>query len=175
MRSDEALVEAIRDGDHEAFGLLYERYATRLFSYLLRQLGDRAAAEDLLQEVFLEVLESRSFELRPGRFGGWLFTVAKNRVLSRARDGQRQDRRLGELAAEAAPGPTSSAEHRDVLRALEHLSEPQQDVLLLKAVGGFSYREIAEIQSVPEGTAKSRLHFAIKALRELLGARGEHE
>jgi RNA polymerase sigma-70 factor (ECF subfamily) len=175
MRTDEELVEAIRRGDHEAFGLLYERYATRLYSYLIRHLGDRAAAEDLLQEVFLEVLESRSFELRPGRFGGWLFTVAKNRVLGRARDGQRRAERLSALSAEASPAPAPSAEHRDVLRALARLSPPQQDVLLLKAVGGFSYREIAEIQSVPEGTAKSRLHLAIKALRELLGARGEHE
>lgn len=168
-------MEAIRGGDHEAFGLLYERYATRLYSYLIRHLGDRAAAEDLLQEVFLEVLESRSFELRPGRFGGWLFTVAKNRVLGRARDGQRRTERLGALSAETAQAPAPSAEHRDVLRALARLSPPQQDVLLLKAVGGFSYREIAEIQSVPEGTAKSRLHLAIKALRELLGARGEPE
>jgi RNA polymerase sigma-70 factor (ECF subfamily) len=179
MRSDEELVRAIRRGEARAFDELYGRYERRLFGYLLRILRDRALAEDLFQDVFLEVLKRQEGpEFEPGRFAGWLFTVARNRALGHLRSTERQKSALAEAELES-PRPASPDETHDrktqleaMVAALATLSEPHQDALLLKEVGGLTYRQIAAVQDVPEGTAKSRLHFAIKAIRRALGVQG---
>src|SRR5262245_5753283 len=182
MRSDEELVSAIRRGDLAAFDELYARYSGRLFGYLFRLLGDRVAAEDVFQEVFIEVLDKDAFELREKQFAGWLFTVARNRCITHVRT---SERRRAALAAAPPPSAVDArfeerAERQSKLDAvssvLESLSEAHREVLLLKEIGGFTYRQIAELQAVPEGTAKSRLHFAVRALRRALGltaAKGE--
>jgi RNA polymerase sigma-70 factor (ECF subfamily) len=180
LETDEALVRAIRGGEIAAFDRLYDRYHRRLYSYLLRMCRDRAAAEDLLQEVFIEVLDDRAFELREGKFGGWLFTVARRRCLDHLRKSERRSAALGGLDPRAPiPTPEEQAEKKSRLEALAdalcELSEPHQDALLLKEVAGLTYQQIAAIQSVPEGTAKSRLHFAIRALRRALGVGGDRD
>lgn len=174
--SDEALVSAIRAGDLQAFDVLYARYSARLFSYVLRLVGDRAVAEDVLQDVFMTVLRDRGARLQPGRFGGWLFTVARNRCLTELRSERRRAAR-----SEAAPAPNAvmaSPEGAVVSRqllgaAFATLSPEHADALLLKELGGLTYREMARVLDVPEGTAKSRLHHAIHAVRDWL--RGEEE
>lgn len=180
MRSDEDLVLAIRRGDLAAFDELYARYSGRLFGYLLRLLGDRDAAEDVFQEVFMEVLRKDALELREKQFAGWLFTVARNRGLTQVRTASRRKNALEEARPLAEAGANEGLEERTDRRAridavgavLDSLSEAHREVLLLKEVGGFTYRQIAELQSVPEGTAKSRLHFAVRALRRALGLDG---
>jgi RNA polymerase sigma-70 factor (ECF subfamily) len=183
MPTDEALVARIRAGDRDAFDALYERYARRLFSYLMRMLKDRALAEDLFQEVFLEVLRVDALELRDRRFAGWLFTVARNRALTHVRN-QRRRGALTDLVSMEPERPPLSPEdalHQKsqlerLAAVLATLSEPHHEALLLKEVGGLTYRQIAQIQDVPEGTAKSRLHTAVKAVRSALGVRGDdHE
>jgi RNA polymerase sigma-70 factor (ECF subfamily) len=165
-RSDEDLVRAVRSGEIDAFDVLYQRYSRRLFSYLLHLSDDRARAEDLLQDVFLTALKTKSLELSPGKFGGWLFTVARNRALSE----HRKDARKLEVE-EPAPSPTPEAEVEKkeavalLFQAIGALSEPHRDVLILKEVAGLTYRQIAAVQNVPEGTAKSRLHHAIRSVR----------
>ncbi|MCA9549251.1 MAG: sigma-70 family RNA polymerase sigma factor [Myxococcales bacterium] len=170
--TDEALVRATRAGDLQAFDALYARYAQRLYSYLLRLVKVRAEAEDLVQEVFLTVLEDRTLELRPGRFAGWLFTVARNRAVERARTSARREAKATRIAQPPpSPDPEALALDKEVMarmeRALSELSEPHREVLLLKAVGGLTYAQIAAVQAVPEGTAKSRVHFAVRAVRAL--------
>ncbi len=171
--TDETLVRATRRGDEAAFDELYRRYGHRLFSYVLRLLGDRELAEDLLQEVFMAVLRDRSFDLRPGGFGAWIFTVARRRCLNQLRADARHDDKLDAFReagdAASARSPEAAVEARQlVLAGLASLSLAQRDALVLKEVGGLTYREIAVIQEVPEGTAKSRLHFAIRTIRSLL-------
>ncbi|MCB9558450.1 MAG: sigma-70 family RNA polymerase sigma factor [Deltaproteobacteria bacterium] len=177
--SDEDLVKRLREGDISAFDELYRRYHRRLFGYVARQVRDGAQAEDLFQEIFLTVLEDRSFDLSQGRFAAWLFTVARNRCLNALRSDQRQRRALAraadeERAATRSPDDLSQtlARGRTLQGAIERLSTAHQQVLLLKQVGELSYREIAEVQQVPEGTVKSRVHAAIAALR---GALDEEE
>jgi len=174
MASDETLVRQIRDGDLDAFDALYRRYSQRLYSYILRLVRDQALTEDLLQEVLLTVLHDRSFDLSSGRFGGWLFTVARNRCTSELRKRPHRDQELDDLAVEPdpAPSPEQHAARRQqvarVRRVMQRLPEGQRDALLLKQVGELSYAEIARIQQVPEGTVKSRMHLAIRALQRLL-------
>ncbi|MCB9737180.1 MAG: sigma-70 family RNA polymerase sigma factor [Deltaproteobacteria bacterium] len=172
--TDEALVQAVRRGDAAAFDALYRRWSARLFGYLVRATGERATAEDLLQESFMAVLEDRGFDLRPGGFPAFLFTVARRRALNRARADGRHDRRVealrGAAATDAAPAsPEATLTQRElVLTGLAALPEAHRDALVLKEVAGLTYREIALVQDVPEGTAKSRLHHAIHSLRALL-------
>jgi RNA polymerase sigma-70 factor (ECF subfamily) len=179
MRSDEDLVRAIRRGEARAFDELYARYERRLFGYLLRLLKDRSVAEDLFQDVFFEVLRQSSLPvIEEGRFAGWLFTVARNRALGHLRSVERRKTALegAELESPRVAAPDETHERKSQLEAmvaaLATLSEPHQDALLLKEVGGLTYRQIAAVQDVPEGTAKSRLHFAIKAIRRALGVQG---
>jgi RNA polymerase sigma-70 factor, ECF subfamily len=177
--SDEDLVRAVRRGEIQAFDELYSRYARRLFSYLLHLSDDRARAEDLLQEVFLTALRSDALQLAPGKFGGWLFTVARNRALSEHRKDVRRAE-APELEAKPEP-PTPEAEvaKRQTLsllaEAIGALSEQHRDVLILKEVAGLTYSQIAAVQNVPEGTAKSRLHHAIRSVRRFFAERNGHD
>jgi RNA polymerase sigma-70 factor, ECF subfamily len=179
MRSDEDLVLAVRRGDLAAFDELYGRYSARLFGYVRRLLGERQAAEDVFQDVFIEVLKKDALELREKKFAGWLFTVARNRCITHVRTANRRRAVLEEAAPIVAHAPNAeehaekSARLEAIGSVLDSLSEPHREVLLLKEVAGFTYRQIAELQSVPEGTAKSRLHFAIRALRRALGIEKE--
>ncbi len=180
MATDEELVRDIRRGEMEAFDELYGRYSRRLYSYIFRYLGDRDQAEDLLQDVFLSVLRDRAFDLRQGRFRAWLFTVARNACLTHIRDSSRRRDKVRDLGAgaleldggaspeEAAVRGEQAAAVQDALRTLPR---SQQDALVLKQVGNLTYRQIARIQGVPEGTVKSRLHNAIRHVQRWIARR----
>ena len=183
MATDEELVRDIRRGEMEAFDELYRRYSGRLYSYILRYLGHRDQAEDLLQDVFMTVLSDRGFELRAGRFKAWLFTVARNACLTQVRDSRRRrdkakahfDQRPWEASGSASPEEALYQEEQVtvVQRALSTLPRSQQDALVLKQVGDLTYGQIAQIQGVPEGTVKSRLHNAVKHVQRWIARRAD--
>jgi RNA polymerase sigma-70 factor (ECF subfamily) len=173
--TDEALLTAIRAGQLEAFDELYRRYAGRLFGYIRRFAPEPSSAEDLFQEVFMKVLRDRTYDPKRGRFSAWVFTVARNAC-------RMQQRRVETRARHdaAAQGPAADADledavgrRRQVRAAIAGLPEDQRQLLLLKQVGDLTYREIADIHGVAEGTVKSRLHAAMKAFRTRLAAKGE--
>lgn len=173
MRSDEHLIQAVRDGDLEAFELLYQRHSRKVLGYIGRLVGDRALAEDLLQEVFMKVLRPDGFQPGGGRFVGWIFRVARNMSLNAIRSRGREDERIADAATtnpeSQRAGQAEAAEARQrLLGALSHLTPEHQDTLVLNKVAGMTYREIAALHQVPEGTVKSRLHHAIAAVRPLL-------
>jgi RNA polymerase sigma-70 factor, ECF subfamily len=170
--SDEALVAALRGGDLAAFDVLYQRYAARLFGYLRRMVDDDATAEDLLQDVILSVLQPGGFDATRGRFGAWLFAVARNRCVDLRRAAARGAARAPLLGVTESHAPDERRRHA-VRSAIASLPEAQQQLLLLKQVGGLTYREIAEVHGIPEGTVKSRLHAAVEAFRRALAQIGE--
>ena len=170
--SDEALTRAVRDGDMEAFDVLYARYEVRLFAYVRRFIVDRQQAEDVFQEVFMTVLRDRTFDPERGRFAAWLFTVARNRCRMAHRKDSRESRALEAMPRGSEAAEPGYAEADRVRRAMDALPEPQRQLLLLKQVAELTYREIAAVLGVAEGTIKSRLHAATSAFRAQL-AKGD--
>ena len=167
---DEELLAAIRAGEMAAFDQLYGRYERRLYGYIRRMVSEPSRAEDLLQDVFMKVLADRTFDPDRGRFSAWLFKVARNECLMAIRGAKRRD-----AVYEAVPEPVPPRQPDEVLdpslrveHALAGLTEPQRQLLLLKQVGQLTYREIASIVGVAEGTVKSRLHEATKQFRQTL-------
>ena len=177
--SDEALVIELRGGELAAFDELYRRWSRRLYGYVLRHVGDAVIADDLFQEVFLTVLRDRSYDPTRGRFAAWLFALARNRCLDHRRADERRAHRRADMPEEAAaesPSTPSDPEEtlaraqqgRTVRAAMAGLPEAQRQLLILKQVGGLTYREIGEMHGIPEGTVKSRLHAAVSAFRRAL-------
>lgn len=172
-RSDEALYRALCDGELSAFDTLYARYEAPLFGFLRRQLGDDAEAEDVLHETFLSLLKERAAGRAARSFKAWLFQVARNACLNRARTKGRASRAQAQVTAgvdgaEGVPTAELLLQHRqaaDALhRALAALSPEWSELYHLRA-GGLSYEELAEVLGVPLGTVKSRLHELVKRLK----------
>jgi len=183
--SDEELLEAYRLGDRKPFGQLVERYQRELFHFLVRFLGDRAAAEDVFQETFLQVHQSAAQFDTQRRFRPWLFTIAANK----ARDLMRSQARrpTNPLQASINPGDEGSGQFLDLMESAQEMpSAPLEkrelqglvhstvmgmpdhlrEILLLSYFHQFPYRQISEILVIPLGTVKSRLHAAVACFAE---------
>lgn len=176
---DEALLRRHLDGDRTAFAALVGRYERELFHFLIRFLGDRAAAEDTFQEAFLQVHESAATFDLSRRFRPWLFTIAANkgRDLLRSRmrrpagaldaspDGFNGEGQYIDLLQAAGTLPDEPAQREElrvlVQRTIQELPPNLREVLLLGYFHEFPYRQIAEMLKIPVGTVKSRLHSAV--------------
>lgn len=176
--SDAGLVILARKGDAGAFEKLYDRHAEGVARALASYAGpDREAVCDLTQEVFCRVIASLS-SYRPLRpFAHWLYTIAlnvgRNYVRARSREIPVDPGDLEGAAATANPPCDFSREALAVrlVRLVSHLPEHMREVVSLRIGGGLPYGEIAEMLGIPEGTARSRMHYAVKVLREKVGAR----
>ena len=173
-RAEEAnLVARCREGDLDAFETIYRRHSPSLYNLAFRMVGDRAEAEDLLQEIFLQAHNKlSSFEGRAA-FGTWLYRLAVNRCLDHLRSAASQRQSLTK-SFEESPEPATLPEttwHRlDLERAILQLPHSYRSAFLLYDVEGLGHREVADILGVAEGTSKSLVHKARLKLRELLGA-----
>ena len=174
--SDGDLVRATARGDQTALAQLYDRYRLILFGLILRILNDRAAAEDVLQETFLQVWRrANDFDENRGRAFTWLVTIARSRALDRLRSHGSRERIAAEAAAEprdvmgdASAETLRSEEAVVVRRALIELPEEQQRALLLAYFEGLTQTEIATRLGIPLGTVKTRVRSGMIRLRELL-------
>jgi RNA polymerase sigma-70 factor, ECF subfamily len=180
---DARLLSAVARRDERAFAELYDLYASILFGLLLRILHSRAEAEDVLQEVFLQVWQQApSFDPARGRPFPWLATLARSRAIDRLRAVESRERTAKRSAEEgfSAGEPVSAkeeaadelalrGERAEVVRgALAQLSEGQRSTLVLAYLGGMSQTEIAERTGQPLGTVKTRTRSGLKKLHELL-------
>jgi RNA polymerase sigma-70 factor (ECF subfamily) len=182
LESDEVLADRIRRGDAAAFDLFFERYAARLVAYLEGMVGERAAAEDLLQETMLRVFRHIHRYEERGRFRAWVFRTATNAALSELRRrryaaGAALEGAALEVAEARAGDPAENhakeRRRRATLAALARLGEDQRSVVLLRMREELSVREIAATLGIPEGTVKSRMHHAIRRMRDWIEGAAE--
>ncbi len=181
MESDERLMLRFQRGDVRAFEELVRRHRTPVFSFLLRLTGDRGRAEDLCQETFLRVVRaSPDWEPR-ALFRTWIYAVARNQAVDDARRlALRRTEPLDDPARAAEPSdgvPPDRGAEGALLRpkleaALASLPEEQREVFLLREHAGLRFHEIAEVTGVAENTVKSRMRYALEALRAKLEALG---
>ncbi len=178
--SDEALLARYARGEAAAFAALYRRHELRVWRYLERNVGSRAIAEELLQEVWFAVARDAPRYVPTARFTTWLFTIARNRMLDARRThrpqvslevlGFEDQAVLGQLTTES--GALSALVTRDqaaaLATALRQLPHEQRDAFLLQAEGDLSVEEIAALTDSSFETTKSRLRYARVRLRELL-------
>ena len=185
--ADEVLMLAFQSGDARAFEQLVQRHRTPVFNFLLRLLGDRARAEDLLQETWLKVVRSAPSYERKAKFTTWVYTIARNLCVDASRrdrhrnaasldavsaGGDGEGRPLGDRVPDAGATPERSA-HGGELRsaieaALQKLPSEQREVFLLREYAGVPFKEISEVTGVPENTVKSRMRYALEGLRRVL-------
>jgi RNA polymerase sigma-70 factor (ECF subfamily) len=179
-KTDEELLSAYRHGERPSFAALVERYQRELFHFLVRFLGDRAAAEDIFQETFLQVHQSADQFDPQRRFRPWLFTIAANKARDLMRSQARRptnplqatispnDDESGQFidlmqSADAMPGEAMEREElqKIVQNTVEGMPEHLREILLLSYFHQFPYKEISDILGIPLGTVKSRLHAAV--------------
>jgi RNA polymerase sigma-70 factor (ECF subfamily) len=187
--TDEALMTRYQSGDVQAFASLVARHKRPLFNFVLRQIKAQALAEDLVQEVFLRIIESSSSFKHEARFSTWAYTIARNLCVDHLRkaahrrhpsleqpDGQEGDgaRSLGEEVPDLHPrasterGAVSREIQLKVVTAVESLPPEQREVFLLRHIADLPFLEIALITATPENTVKSRMRYALERLQEAL-------
>jgi len=180
QRTDEQLLGDYRAGDKQSFATLVGRYQRELFHFLVRFLGDRAAAEDVFQETFLQIHQSAEQFDPQRRFRPWLFTIAANKARDLIRSQAR--RPTNPLQASINPGDEESGEFIDLMQSVENapdqpmereelqqsvhntvmgMPEHLREILLLSYFHQFPYKQISDILEIPLGTVKSRLHAAV--------------
>ena len=169
--TDSELMRQVRAGRTAALATLFERHHARLYRYCLRMTGQRAAAEDLVQETFMKMLKYKGTFRDDSAFVPWMFGIGRNECLAHLRRtaGDRASGDAHDLADTVAPVESTHAhdEQELVRRALLELPADRREVLVLSRYEYRSYEEIAEVLDCSVGAVKVRVHRAIKQLRDV--------
>lgn len=176
--SDEALIARIAKDDRDAMRLLFTRHRSRVYRFLLRLVGNESTAEDLLNEVFVDVWRGASrFESR-SQATTWILGIARFKALSalRRRACEGLDDDVAESIVDTADDPEAVMQKADrsaILQdCLRHLSSAHRQVLDLVYYHEQSIEQVAKLIGVPENTVKTRAFHARKRIAELMAARG---
>lgn len=170
-------IERAATGDQAAFAEFYDAVSAAVFGTTLRVLRNQAMAEEVTQDVFLELWRiAATYERSKGSPKAWACTIAHRRAVDRvrsveaARARDEADTRLAVIDHDVVVDEvTANLDRRDVSDALRQLSETQQEAISLAYYGGHTYREVAELLGVPEGTIKTRIRDGMIRLRDLMG------
>jgi RNA polymerase sigma-70 factor (ECF subfamily) len=172
-RSDEELMQAYAKGEMKAFDDLYGRHRGPLYRYILRQVGDPVTANDLYQGSWEKIIKARARYRANAPFRAWLYRIAHNHVA----DHFRRSRPTSELHADSLatdnPGPEQALIGEQTAARLQAavlmLPGEQREALLLRLEAGLDLDAIAEVTGVKQETAKSRLRYAVRKLKFVLG------
>jgi RNA polymerase sigma-70 factor (ECF subfamily) len=174
----DALLAAVAQGDEAAFARLYDLVAPRVYGLARRVLRDPAQAEEVAQEVMVEVWRTATrFDATRGSATSWIFTIAHRRAVDRVRSEQAGVDRTRRFAASSAETPydevveaaTARVEQQQVRRCLHSLTELQRQALTLAYYGGYTYREVAQLLGTGLPTVKTRMRDGLIRLRDCLG------
>ncbi len=186
--TDEVLMMRFQSGDRTAFGSLVTKHKKPIFNFVLRLVRSPSAAEDLVQDVFVKVVQSAVDFKHESKFSTWAYTIARNICIDHLRKmALRQHPSLDQPRGDAGggEGPTlldrtadtrpGAAVERTVIgaelgqriaRCVEALPQEQREVFLLREIADLPFKDIAGITGVPENTVKSRMRYALERLQE---------
>ncbi|NQT25372.1 RNA polymerase sigma factor [candidate division KSB1 bacterium] len=168
--TDQEQMMAVRDGDLDALGPLFEKYNKALYHHFLMQTGHTQISEDLVQEVFFRILKYRHTYRGESKFSTWLYSIGHNVKMDYYRKKKMKTVALDNAnrVASKDPEPDTQTEKNNeahlVHQALQRLSEDKREVLILSRFQNMKYEEIAEVTGCAVGTIKARVHHALKAL-----------
>lgn len=186
--TDEVLMMQFQGGDQAAFAALVRRHKTPIFNFVLRQIHSPSNAEDIVQEVFVRVVQKAATFKHEARFTTWAYSIARNLCIDHLRkmslrrhasldqasgrdpDGQAlADRVADQRPATAADRALTSTDIGErIVGAVEALPPEQREVFLLRQVAKIPFKEIADMTGVPENTVKSRMRYALERLQDAL-------
>lgn len=185
--SDETLIKRCSKGDHDAFDILFKKYARPLTHFIFQIIHDMDRAQDIFQDTFLKVLQNAGKFNDQFKFTTWIYKIALNLSINEVRKRNRLHARIY-LGSPEKPNstpqniiditsdpdtPENITEKRDMINhvnaALDQLSGKMKTAFILKFYHHFSYEEIAKITQCSIGTAKSRIFYAIEKLQLILG------
>jgi RNA polymerase sigma-70 factor, ECF subfamily len=173
-QDDAALLMQVRGGDEHAMASLFDRYSKVVYSVALRVLRDPASAEDVLQEVFMQIWRNPDgFVATRGSLGGWLAVVARNRSIDTLRR-KRPTEQVDDMALASNYNLADEAERNSLMekaRSVIHLLPiEQRKTLEMAFFDGLTHSEIAEMTGDPLGTVKTRIRSALTSLRKAFTA-----
>jgi RNA polymerase sigma-70 factor (ECF subfamily) len=168
--SDVSLVWGIRSGDESAMAALYDRYSSLVYAVALRVLNDTGAAEDVLQEVFMQLWRNPgAFDSSRGNLGAWLGVITRNRAIDNLRK-RRPATDIADVVLSVEPDMAGAAERARAMEtvrgALGGMSSPQRSALEMAYFEGLTHTEIAAKMGEPLGTIKTRIRTGLQALRK---------
>ena len=172
--SDHALMLAVRDGELDALGELFERHHGPLFGFLVKLTGQRTAAEDIVQTVFQRMLKYRHTYREDGSFTAWMYHLARNvnadhykkqNKVSYTDDMEHWEKKLS--VEENAHSQMSKSQDLELLqKAIRMLSTDKQEMLVMTKYQGLKYEQVAEVFGITEGAVKVRMHRIMQELKE---------
>jgi RNA polymerase sigma-70 factor (ECF subfamily) len=169
--SEASLVWSIRSGDESAMATLYDRYSSLVYAVALRVLGDTGAAEDVLQEVFMQLWRNpAAFDSSRGNLGAWLGVITRNRAIDGLRK-RRPETDITDVVVSVEPDMASDAERARAMEkvrgALGSMPGAQRSALEMAYFEGLTHTEIAAKTGEPLGTIKTRIRTGLQALRKV--------
>lgn len=177
--SDRDLITCLRSGQMTALATLYDRYGGLVYTLALRMLSNPEEAEDLTQEVFLNLWQRPKYDPDRGSLGSYLTTYTRSRALDRLRTSHNRLRILRQFqkiftGGHGIPSPVEAVAQQEqaqaVRAALHHLPDTERTVLEIAYFEGYSQSEIAQRLGIPLGTVKTRSRQGLKRLRQLLNS-----
>jgi RNA polymerase sigma-70 factor, ECF subfamily len=186
--TDEVLMMRFQGGDRAAFGMLVRRQKTPLYNFIVRQIRVPQVAEDLVQDVFVKIVQNAADFKHEARFSTWAYAIARNVCIDHLRKmslrkhpsldqpskADEDGPTLGERTADPTPGAQVERSaiggemQVRIVKAVEQLPEEQREVFLLREVGHVPFKDIAEMTGVSENTVKSRMRYALERLQDAL-------
>ena len=168
--TDAAVLSAIRSGDENGMAALYDRYSAVVYSVALRVLGDTGAAEDVLQEVFMQLWRNPGlFDSSRGSLGPWLSVIARHRAIDGLRK-RRPETDIADVVVSVEPDLAGDAERARAMEkvrgTLGSMPSPQRQALEMAYFEGLSHSEISAKTGEPLGTIKTRIRAGLLALRK---------
>lgn len=181
LLADEDLIALVEARDAEAFAALYDRHGRAAYSLSYRMLGERQAAEDLVQEGFIKVWRSAtSYRAERGSVRTWILSIVHNRGIDNLRSSasRRRTQDKVELTAETSQPSEAFAEtwrnsqRTQVQAALRSLPSEQLKILEMAYYSGYTHAEISEMLDIPLGTVKGRMRLGMKKIKAFFDAQG---